>query len=54
MNAVVFENKVLFSKPGFDNNVAKLTARLDRLRAIAATLDPVQPPQQPGPQPVPA
>jgi hypothetical protein len=49
MNGLVFGNKILFSKTGFDTSVVKLQARLDKLRAFAAALDPVQP-QQPPPQ----
>ena len=49
MNAVVFGNKVLFHKVGFDTNLAKLQARLDKLRSFAAALDPVQPQYAPPP-----
>lgn len=47
MNAVIYGNQLVFSKTGFDTKLAKLQARLDQLRQIVATLDPVQPPQQP-------
>jgi hypothetical protein len=47
MNAVLFDNKLRFHKVGFDTKLAKLQARLDKLRSIAAALDPVQPPMQP-------
>jgi hypothetical protein len=43
MNAVIFNNQLVFHKIGFDTKLAKLQARLDKLRAIAAALDPVQP-----------
>lgn len=55
MNAVIFGNQIVFHKTGFDTKLAKLQARLDQLRRIAAALDPVQPPMQPyaAPQPLP-
>jgi hypothetical protein len=44
MNGLVFENKVMLNKVGFDNNPATLQARLTRLRQIAQTIDPMSPP----------
>jgi len=58
MDAVVFGNTIVFAKTGFDTKLAKLQARLDKLRGFAAALDPVQPQAYyappPGPPPRPA
>lgn len=53
LDAVIFGNQVVFSKVGFDASVAKLEARLARLRAIAGAIDPVQPGVQQMPMPMP-
>ena len=53
LNGVIYGNQVTFHKNGFDNNVPKLRARLEALRAIAQVIDPVQPPPYP-PQPYPS
>jgi hypothetical protein len=50
INGLIFENKVMLHKSGFDNSATTLRARLDALRAIAQAIDPVQPPP---PQPYP-
>ncbi|MBL9014835.1 MAG: hypothetical protein JNL83_11700 [Myxococcales bacterium] len=52
LNGVIYGNQVTFHKSGFDNNVTKLRARLEALRAIAQAIDPVQPQPSP-PQPYP-
>jgi hypothetical protein len=52
INGLVFDNKVMFHKSGFDNNTFKLRARLDTLRMVAQAMDPVQP-QPPQQQPYP-
>ena len=52
LNGVIYGNQVTFHKNGFDNNVVKLKARLEAIRAIAQTIDPVQPQPYP-PQPYP-
>jgi|GEM_PF-3686620 len=52
MNAVVFGNQIIFSKTGFDTSIAKLQARLAKLRGFAAALDPVQPQAHVAPPPM--
>jgi hypothetical protein len=49
MDAIIYENKVMLHKSGFDTKLAKLQARLQRLRAIAQTIDPVGPVAAPPP-----
>ena len=44
MNGMIFSNKVMLHKSGFDNSATTLRGRLDALRSIAQAIDPVQPP----------